>query len=139
MLFDFLKPAEEITAFEIVTLHTSGMRHVGDWEIVMKDGEAEITEYGLRYEDGNRVRVPGRRATCGREQALEVLNACRLTAWDGFNGKHPRGVLDGTVFRLTATVTTARGVRTIEAGGSQNFPRGYDVLRDFFYNALRGK
>ena len=115
----------KITSFETVTLHTSGMRFVSETEIVMKDGQAEVSEYGIRYQDGQTVRVLERRAVCGEAEALALLNGCRLLSWDGFFGPHPKGVLDGTMFNLTATVN---GGRRIYASGSQNFPRRY---RDF--------
>ena len=51
---------EEIESFQIVTLHTSGMRHVGEVEIVMKDGKAEVSRYGIRFtqEEDQRMRSP---------------------------------------------------------------------------------
>ena len=39
--------AAEIVSFEIVTLHTSGMRYTGETEIVMKDGKAEVLQYSM--------------------------------------------------------------------------------------------
>ncbi len=41
--------AAQIVSFEIVTLRTSGMRYTGETEIVMKDGKAEVSQYGIRY------------------------------------------------------------------------------------------
>ena len=48
-----------------------------------------------------------------------------MLSWDGFRGEHPKGVLDGTMFRMEATVN---GGRRIRADGSQNFPKGYREL-----------
>ena len=67
------------------------------------------------------------------QQALQLLNDCRLLAWDGFYGPHPKHVLDGTMFRLTATVN---GDQTIRANGSQNFPKHYRDFTDGLYALL---
>ncbi len=127
-------PRGKIVSFETVTLNTAGMRRVSDREIVMKDGQAEVSEYGLRYSDGEEQRVLLRRALCSEAQALKALNDCRLLSWDGFHGSHPKGVLDGTTFRLDATVN---GGQTIHASGSQNFPRHYRELDGWLYEILR--
>ena len=37
----------KIKSFETVTLHTSGMRHVTDYEIVNRGDEAEISQYAV--------------------------------------------------------------------------------------------
>lgn len=123
----------KIESFEIVTLHTSGMRFTTEREIVMRDGEAEITEYAIRYNEGETIRVPQAQVTCSAQQVLQLLNDCRLLAWDGFYGPHPKHVLDGTMFRLTATVN---GDQTIRANGSQNFPRHYRDFTDGLYALL---
>ena len=49
-MFGMGKPTEKITSFEIVTLRLSGMRFTTEYEIVMKDKEAEVVEYAIRYE-----------------------------------------------------------------------------------------
>ena len=128
-----LKKSGKIESFEVVTLHTSGMRNITDDEIVYKDGAAEVSSYGLRYTDGKTERVLQRRAVCDAARVLAILNDCKLLSWDGFNGPHPRGVLDGTMFRLDAIVNG--GVK-IHAEGSQNFPKNYRVLTDGIYEIL---
>ena len=126
----------KIVSFEIVTLHTSGMRHVTDYELLMKDGKAEVSVYGIRYSDGEKQRVLQKRAVCGEEEILRLLNRCKFLSWDGFYGPHPKGVLDGTMFRLEATVN---GGRKIRADGSQNFPRHYRDFTDGLYEILERK
>ncbi len=125
---------EEIVSFEIVTLHTSGMRYTGETEIVMKDGKAEVSQYGIRYSQDEDRRVLEKRAVCGAEEILKLLNDCKLLSWDGFHGPHPKGVLDGTMFTLNATVNEGR---RIYASGSENFPRHYRDFTDGLYNILR--
>ena len=123
-----------IESFEIVTLHTSGMRHVCEYEIVMKDCNAEVSLYDLKFsQDKDDRRVLRKRAVCDEEKILKLLNACSLLSWNGFHGKHPKGVLDGTMFNLKASVN---GGTQIYADGSQNFPRHYRDFTDALYEIL---
>ncbi|MBQ7172041.1 MAG: hypothetical protein IJR89_07180 [Clostridia bacterium] len=126
-------PARRIVSFETVTLRTSGMRGVSEYEIVGKDGAAEITQYGIRFYECEERRVPKRRAVCSEETALKLLNDSGILSWDGFDGPHPRGVRDGTMFRFTASVN---GGQTVSARGSQNFPRHYRDFTDGLYALL---
>ena len=137
-IMSFLKifSDKRITSFEVVTLHLSGMRFVVDYEFVMKDGMAEVSEYGIRFSQDEDRRVLKRRALCAEEEALKLFNDCNLLSWDGFSGKHPKGVLDGTMFRLDAVVNDGR---KIHADGSQNFPRHFRELTDWIYNFLEMK
>ena len=123
--------ATQIVSFEIVTLHTSGMRYTGETEIVMKDGKAEVSQYGIRFTQSEDRRVLEKRAECDAQKVLKLLNDCKLLAWDGFNGSHPKGVLDGTMFRLNAVVN---GNQKIYASGSENFPKHYRDFTDGLYN-----
>ncbi len=125
---------EKIDSFEVVTLHESGMRFVHDIEIVMKDGKAEVTQYGFRFEPNGDRRVPEIRAVCGEEIILRLLNACGLLSWNGFHGPHPKDVLDGIMFSLDAKVN---GGVEVSAEGSQNFPKGYHEFRSELYEILR--
>ena len=124
----------KIKSFEAVTLHTSGMRSITDDEIVMKDGKAVLTRYHIRYNGHEDVRLPEAVAECSEEEALGILNDCKMLSWDGFHGKHPRGVRDGIMFRLDATVN---GGETIHADGSQNFPRHYRDFTGWINETLR--
>ena len=125
--------AEEIVSLEKLTLRTGGMRICTVREIVMKDGAAEVTLYEERHKDGAFFLEPVKRAVCEASRVTELLNDCRLISWDGFAGKHPRGVKDGTTFSLEATVN---GGRKISAHGSQNFPKRYRILTDGIRNIL---
>ena len=117
---------KKVESFDVVTLWLGGMRQTVEWELVMKDGRAEVTLYRIVYGQGKERREPVRRAACDANEALRLLNDCRLLSWNGFDGPHRKGVCDGTVFRLSATVN---GDQTVQARGSQNFPRHYyDLL-----------
>ena len=126
-------PHGNITSFEIVKLHTIGMRYINDYEIVMKESEAEVSKYGNRYSGPEDIRIPEIQVTCSEKEVLKLLNDCKLLSWDGFYGKHPKGVRDGTMFRLEAVVN---GSRKIHASGSQNFPRHYRDFTDGLYRLL---
>ncbi|MBO4330902.1 MAG: hypothetical protein J5827_02380 [Oscillospiraceae bacterium] len=119
----------KIRSFETVTLRTSGMLHVTEYEIVMKDGRAELSQYAV----GRDVRKLQRRAVCGEDEVLKLLNRCSLLSWDGFYGPHPKRVMDGTAFTLDAAVNKGK---KIHASGSQNFPRHYRKLTDGLYGFL---
>lgn len=130
MFFD----KEKVESFEVITLHLSGMRYMCEYEIVKKDSAAEISEYGIVFNEGKDERILRRRTTCEENSVLEILNNCNFLSWDGFYGAHPKGVLDGTMFRLKATVN---GDKKISASGSQNFPKHFRELEDWFYQVLK--
>ena len=130
-------PSDKVIAsIEIVTLHLSGMRGSVDYEIVMKDGQAQVSQYEIRYVDHEDHRILQKQALCETSTLLSLLNDCKLLSWDGFNGPHPKGVLDGTMFTLKATVNEGK---KIYAQGSENFPKHYRKLRDGLYNILNAE
>ena len=131
----FGKPgSSRIDSFESVLLRTSGMRGSTEYEVLKRDGKAVVSQYGIRYKNGKDERVLEERAACSEARMLELLNACRLLSWDGFDGKHPKGVLDGTMFRLRASVN---GGTKISAQGSENFPKHYRDFTGGLYEILR--
>ncbi len=125
----------KIKSFETVTLHTSGMRHVTDYEIVNRGDEAEISQYAVGYCDGEEVRQLQKRAVCSAKRALKLMNKCRLLSWDGFHGQRPKGIKDGKNFIFKATVNEGK---EIYATGSQRFPPCYRDFTDGLYEMLRG-
>ena len=124
---------KKIDSFEIISFHTSGMRHSTYYEIICKDGKAEITQYHNKHSDGETERVVEKQAVCGADEFIKLLNDCRITSWNGFHGRHPRGVKDGTMFTFKAKVN---GGTEIFAEGSQNFPKHYHDFRDGLYALL---
>ena len=125
-----------ISSFDVVTLRLSGMRGSTEYEIVPQDGKAEVSQYGIRYTQREDQRVLERRTLCDTEEVLSLLNDCRLLSWDGFDGPHPKWVLDGTMFTLEAVVN---GDQRISAHGSENFPKHYREFRDGLYQILERK
>ena len=126
---------KEIVSFETITLRESGMRYTVEYEFKQDGGHAEITEYGIRYiQGGGDERVPNRRAVCDTAKVLILLNRCDVLSWNGFNGPHPKDVLDGIMFSLSASVNG--GVK-IYARGSENFPEHYREFKDGLYELLK--
>ncbi len=125
-----------IKSFETVTLRKSGMRHVTDYEIVMRGTRAEVSQYEIGYKDGEEVRRLIKRAECAEGRALKLMNRCRVLSWDGFYGKRPKGIKDGTDFVFKAVVN---GKEEIYARGSQRFPLHFGDFTDGLYQILNGE
>ncbi len=124
---------EKLESFERVTIRRMGMCGIDDIEAVCNGSEVEITYYNVFYKD-DEVRKPIERTTCDTENFLKILNDCNLLKWNGFHGERPRGLLDGTTFKMEAVVD---GGRTIYADGSENFPAGYRELMSEMHRLLR--
>lgn len=109
------------------------MRHVTDYEIVKSGENAIFSKHSVVYRDSEKVRLLQKRAECSAKLALKLMNKYRLFSWDGFHGKRPKGIKDGTDFIFKATVN---GGKEICATGSKKFPpyyRGFeDGLNDLF-------
>ncbi|MBR0146861.1 MAG: hypothetical protein IJM25_09390 [Eubacterium sp.] len=121
----FKKPP--ITAYTSLSWNISGMRVTREYEILHKGEDTEVSEYELRcVTGGGRERQLLRRVLCTEQRMLELLNAFDIMKWDGFHGKHPRGVLDGEMFTFRATVNDGVSIR---AEGSANFPKGFREFR----------
>jgi len=118
---------EKVESFSKIVLRESGMRGTWEYEIISRDSVAEITLYMYRYTENGKERQAECSKTCPLGEMTELLNAVNVMKWDGFHGKHPRGVLDGIMFGFTAGVNEGT---VIKAEGSQNFPKGYkDFVR----------
>ena len=131
MMKSIFKQSDRIENFEVVTLRVSTMRNVSEYEMLMKDGKAEVSYFSIRFTQSKDERVLEKRVSVDEAEALKLLNDCGVLSWDGFHGAHPRGVTDGTMFNLHATVN---GGKKIYATGSQNFPRHYRDLTDGLYD-----
>ena len=125
---------KQIEAFERITLRENGMRGSTEYEIISHGDTAEVVQYGIRFRYPDDERIAERQATVSIDEALALLNSCRLLSWDGFHGAHPRGVKDGIMFSFRAVVN---GGTVIKAEGSQNFPKHYRDFRDGIYEMLK--
>jgi len=119
------KPGKKVTDIEFLNLRISGMRGSEEYEIIVNGGQAEISYYTVRYIDAHDERVLEKRAVCNTQTVIDALNSFNFIRWNGFHGKHPKGVLDGRMFSLTARLN---GGQTLSADGSENFP---DNFREF--------
>lgn len=120
----------KIDSFQKLTLSLSGMRISEEYEIVRSGNIARISRYTIVYSGGKDNRRLEQKADADCAEIVEILNACGVLQWDGFCGKNPPGVLDGTMFSLEAELN---GGTTIRASGSNNFPKHYHD----FISALR--
>ena len=77
---------KSIGSFKIVTLRETGMRGSTEYEIVMKDDEAEISFYWIKYTQGKDSRELDKRAVCSKETVVKLLNDCNILSWNGFVG-----------------------------------------------------
>ena len=134
MLFNKDNSVKEITAFESLTLHFSGMRGSEEYEIIANGDKSEISYYQIKYVDGKDTRELQESATCDTQEVIDILNECKAMKWDGFHGKHPKGVLDGRMFNLTIIVNNGQ---KIEASGSQNFPKNFGTLENWITSKIR--
>jgi len=117
-----------ITSIEKMTLTLQGMRFCNVYEITNENGKTELRRFRKVYSNGADTLVPEASAVCDIADFIELMNTCGVICWDGFYGKHPKNVMDGTMFDFMATVN---GGQEISAAGSENFPKGYhDFVRE---------
>ncbi len=127
---------KKIDSFERITLHESGMRSVVDYEVLNKGDIAEVSLYSIGYdhEKNEKTRMLRERGEIEMSSFMEAITKCDIASWDHFYGKHPKGVLDGTMFRFEAIVNNGY---QMSASGSQNFPKHYHEFHDVITSALR--
>ena len=124
---------EAITSFSEIRLKISGMRITEVYEILCRGEETEISQYWLRYENHEEKYDLQKRAIVPSGDMLALLNQCKILKWNGFSGKNPPHVLDGTMFGFTATVNENRNIC---ASGSNNFPKHYRDFIDALHRML---
>ena len=124
----------KIVSVQELRLHLNTMRSETEYELVQAEEGLQLTLYAFRYTDGEKRRYTEKTVSCDQETVLALLNDCSIASWNGFHGKHPHGVLDGTVFRFNALVND--GV-SIQAEGSQNFPGHFQELRQGLSSLLQ--
>ena len=129
------KPASlnEITSFESLTLRFSGMRVTEEYEIIANGDKTEISYYHIKFSGGEDERELQNSAECDTQEVIDILNDCKAGKWNGFHGKHPKGVLDGRMFTLTASVN---GGERLYADGSENFPKNFRAFEEWINKKL---
>ena len=119
---------------EGLTLRLSGMRITEEYELTANGDEAELSYYTIAFKDGEEKRVLKKKTVCDTKAVIDALNRFGFAEWNGFSGKHPKGVLDGTMFSLTATLN---GGQRLTASGSQNFPEHFHEFERWLYDMLK--
>ena len=112
-----------VTSVEAVTLVLQTMRGSCVYKVEGNGDAKELRRYREIYRSEAVELVLELSVPCDAQKLTELMNACGILRWDGFHGKHPKNVSDGTSFRFEATVN---GGQTIRAEGSANFPKGYN-------------
>ncbi len=111
-----------VTDIEYLKLRLNTMRLTEEYELKVNGNVTEISYYTMTFSSGSGEMVLRKRTTCDTQELIDILNSVDFVSWNGFSGKHPVGVLDGTMFNLTATLNTGQKLR---ADGSQNFPKHF--------------
>ena len=125
---------KSVTDIEFISLRLSGMRMTEEFEIKADGDKAELSYYIFSYANGQEEKVLKKRTECDTAELIDLLNSFDFVRWNGFNGKHPAGVLDGTMFSLRATLN---GGQILKADGSENFPKHFREFRQWLYEAFR--
>ena len=116
---------KKVEKLESLLLRMSGMRGSQEYELNCRGEETELALYQIMYGNAEDRRKLLEKVSIKTDSVVETLNTYGLCDWDGFHGKHPKGVLDGMMFHLEAYVNGGQKVR---AEGSANFPKNF---RDF--------
>lgn len=125
---------EKIYSFELIALSLSGMRIMEEYEIIRCGNKAQLSRYTVMYSGGEDRRRLEQRAETDCDEIIALLNDCAVLKWDGFYGKNPPSVLDGTMFSFRAEINDGRKIR---ASGSNNFPKHYRDFTNALYDILR--
>ena len=121
---DMFFKKKQVESFETITIRESGMRVTEEYVITNKGDVCEISLYQLTpisgtYDD---KRTLLKSTEYDTREFVALMNNCGFASWNGFEGKHPKNVSDGIMFRLNAVINDGE---TVSADGSQNFPKNY--------------
>lgn len=115
---------KQVTAFENILIRESGMRVTEEYEIIGKGDYCEISLYQIIFVQNSNEdkRVLMQSTQYDIQDFIKMMNECGFASWNGFEGKHPKNVHDGIMFKLYATINDGD---TVSANGSENFPKNY--------------
>ena len=125
--------SQDITSFEKMELSISGMRGSSGYLAKHVREDVFVEFYVIRYVDGAAERQVEKTVNIPYAEFLKQLNTCKAPRWNGFHGKHPRGVKDGEQFTIEISAEPC----TIKANGSANFPKGFSDFRRWLDEKLR--
>jgi hypothetical protein len=117
--------ARTVNSLESLELTLTEMRSKDRYEITPVENGFRLSHYVIYFCNDDEPRLD-REKNVETSAVLGLLNGCGFMRWNGFDGPHPIGVMDGTMFQLKATVNGGTDVR---ASGSQNFPKGFGEFR----------
>lgn len=126
---------KQVDVIDCIIIDVSGMRYRYEYAITQDDDTAKVTRYNIILKDGKDVRERECSVNVPAEKLVSLCNSCSILKWDGFNGKHPKGVSDGVMFTLKASVN---GSEQIHANGSENFPKHYKEFMSELDSLLTG-
>ncbi len=118
----FGEAKKTVTSVEDMKLIIRTMRGGYVYKFEGEGDETELRFYRETYRGGEDELLLELSVSCGEKTMIELMNSFGILRWNGFHGKHPRNVNDGTMFIFTATVNDGQ---EIFADGSENFPKGY--------------
>ncbi len=139
---DTLKPAmsrhtDGVFRLESFSFSVSGMAMAPTYQIkrLMTDKGyvmqlSRVMGYGRNADN---VSVPFTAEDLNRLEA--IIKKHDMISWDGFSGKNPPGILDGTQFSLNLKYADGR---KINAYGSNNFPKGFRKAETDLMDFLTG-
>lgn len=67
------------------------------------------------------------------EKVGSIMKQCKVDKWDGFQGKNPAGVLDGSSMSFKMELPDGT---IATASGTNNFPKGYGDFQDALYELV---
>lgn len=111
-----------IVSIQELTLRTGNMRVTYLYKTAREDTGLKLERYREVFVDGEVRLELENSVSCTNSELIELMNNCNVLKWNGFHGKHPKNVSDGTMFTFIATVNNGQIIR---ADGSENFPKGY--------------
>ncbi len=124
-----------VTELESLSLRLSGMRLTEEYEMTADGSETTLSYYTVSYASGKDERILEKSVTLDTRSVIDALNGFGFIRWDGFSGRHPKGVLDGVMFSLEAVVN---GGQKLRAEGSANFPKRFGEFRSWLSDSLKG-
>ena len=111
-----------IVSMQKFTLRTGNMRVTYLYKTAREDTGLKLERYREVFVDSEVRLELENSVSCTNSELIELMNNCNVLKWNGFHGKHPKNVSDGTMFTFIATVNDGQIIR---ADGSENFPKGY--------------
>ena len=94
MFFHSDNNTKRITELESLNLRLSGMRITEEYEFLVNGEQTEISYYNMSYANSQEERILKKRVAIDTQTVVDKLNEFGVIKWDGFHGKHPKGVLD---------------------------------------------